>query len=60
MAKELGYWSSKLQRYRHDINMQSPNKSDNPKKTEKDLKWPQKTSKGFPYRSGLYHFSVSK
>ena len=31
-AKELGYSSSTLQRYRHGIKMQSPYKSNSPKK----------------------------
>ena len=34
-AKELGCSSSSLQRYRHDIKMQSPYISNHPKKTQK-------------------------
>ena len=48
IAKELGYSSSILQRYRYDIKMQSPYKSSNPKRTPKtlnDLKRRQTTSK---------------
>ena len=41
IAKELGYSSSILQRYRQDIKKQSPDNSNNPKKrqmTSKELK----------------------
>ena len=44
IAKELGYSSSTLQRHRYDIQMQSPYKSNNPKRTQKTsnhLKRPQ-------------------
>ena len=34
IAKELGYSSSTLQRYRQDIKMQSPYKSNNPIKRQ--------------------------
>ena len=39
IAKELGYSSSTLERYRQDIKLQSPHKSINPK----NVKWPQMT-----------------
>ena len=48
IARELGYSSPKLQRYRQGIKMQSPYKSNNPKRrqmTSTDLKRPQMTSK---------------
>ena len=48
IAKELGYSSSTLERYRQDIKLQSPHKSINPKKrqmTSNDLKTPQITAK---------------
>ena len=47
ITKDLGYSSSTLQRQRLDIKLQSPYKSNNPKKcpmTSNDLKRPQKTS----------------
>ena len=47
IAKELGYSTSTLQRYRNDIKMQSHYKSNNRKrssKTSNDLKRPQMTS----------------
>ena len=48
LAKELGYSSSTLQRYRQDIKMQSPHKLNNPKRrqmTSNGRKRPQMTSK---------------
>ena len=48
IAKDLGYSSSTLQRRETDMKMQSPYKSNNPKrhsKTSNDHKKPQMTSK---------------
>ena len=35
MAKQLGYSSATLQRYRYDITMQSPDESSGPKRTQR-------------------------
>ena len=46
IAKDLRYSSSTLKRYRKEIKMQSPDKSNNPKRfsnTSNDLRRPQKT-----------------
>ena len=48
IAKELGFSSSTSQRYRQDMKMRSPYKSNGPKRSKKtsyDLKRPQMTSK---------------